>query len=96
MKLQPGLENRLTSTWICFRYENTNFRLALIPATTFEDAFKLATDDLWRSIYVDRLQPHLEEYLSYPNYLVDMVHFITDDFETALYDSYQAIRLVNL
>ncbi len=69
-------------------YQSTDFRLALIPDTSFEDKFKYSKDSLFQSIYAERLEPHLSEYATYPNHLTDMVHFIKDDFDTALYDSF--------
>ena len=73
-------------------YQNTQFRLALIPSTSLEDDFKYSADPIWQKIYKDRLKPHLQEYSEYPDHLSDMVHFIKNDFDTALYDAYLAIR----
>ena len=67
-------------------YTNTPFRLAMIPATSYEDNFKFSPDPLWQKIYKERIQPHLQEYADYPDHLTDMVHFIKNDFVTALYD----------
>ena len=72
-------------------YLNTDFRLALIPSTTFEDNFKYSTEPLWQGLYNERIKPYLTEYSSYENYLSDMVHFIRDDFSTALIDTHIAI-----
>ena len=72
-------------------YLNTNFRLALIPSTTFEDNFKYSKEPLWQTIYKERIQPYLSEYSSYENFLSDMVHFIRDDYSTALIDGYMTI-----
>lgn len=72
-------------------YQNTEFRLALIPSTTYEDNFKYAQDPIFKGVYEDRIQPHLDEYSSYENYLTDMVYFIKNDFSTALYDGYLPI-----
>ncbi len=69
-------------------YDNTNFRLALIPATSFEDSFKFSKEPLFKDIYDERIKPHLQEYADYPDHLTDMVHFIQNDFSTALIDSY--------
>ena len=73
-------------------YRNTEIRLALIPSTSFEDQFKYSPDPFWRKIYEERLEPSLKEYSDYPDHMFDMVHFIKDDFETALYDAYFVIR----
>ena len=67
-------------------YKNTNFRIALIPSTTFEDNFKYSKEPLWQEIYKERIQPHLAEYNSHG--ASDMIHFIRNDYSTALMDSY--------
>ena len=77
-------------------YENTDFRLALIPSTSFEDSFKYSTDPLWQKIFKERLQPHLQEYSDYPDHLSDMVSFLRNDYKTALYDGVIVLRYVFL
>ena len=72
-------------------YLNTEFRIALIPSTTFEDNFKYSKDPLWSNLYKERIGPNIDEYKSYENYLSDMVHFIRTDFGTAVYDSYDPV-----
>ena len=73
-------------------YENTDFRIALIPSTTYEDNFKYSNDPKWVKVYEERFKPHIEEYMAYENYLTDMAHFIKNDYATALYDSFDPIR----
>jgi len=70
-------------------YQRTDFRLALIPATSYEDNFKYSNDPIWKAIYAERLQPYLEEYKKYPN---DMIRLVKDDFTTALYESFIPVR----
>ena len=70
-------------------YQRTDFRLALIPATSYEDNFKYSNDPIWKAIYAERLQPYLEEYKKHPN---DMVRLLKDDFTTALYESFIPVR----
>lgn len=73
-------------------YEKTDFRLALIPDTSFEDKFKYSPNELWRQIYAQRLAPHLDEYSQFMNSgNSDMIGLIKDDYSTALYDAYLAI-----
>ena len=72
-------------------YINTDIRLALIPSTTYEDNFKYSNKPIWQKIYKERIEPNLKEYAAYPDHLFDMVHFIKNDFATALYDSYDPI-----
>ena len=73
-------------------YERTNFRLALIPSTSYEDNFKYSNDPLLRRIYKERIQPHLQEYQDYPEHLSDMTHFIRNDYKTALYEGAIVMR----
>jgi hypothetical protein len=73
-------------------YLNTDFRIALIPSTSYEDNFKYSADPLWLSIFKERIQPFLKEYGDYPDHLSDMIHFIKNDFKTALYEGFIPIR----
>ena len=68
-------------------YFDTNFRLALVPSTTYEDNFKYSADPLFQKIYKERLEPHLPDYAGAVD-MMDMIDFIRDDFETAVYDGY--------
>ena len=75
-------------------YENTDFRLALIPDTSFENSFKYSTDPLWQKIYKERLEPNLQEYRDHLSggLMNDMFHFLQNDFKTALYDGVIVLR----
>ena len=73
-------------------YLNTNFRLALIPNTAYEDAFKYSSDPMIQTIYEERIKPHLQEYLDYPNHNSDLSHFIRNDLGTAIYNSVESTR----
>ena len=75
-------------------YQNTDFRLALVPSTTYEDNFKYSPDPLWQTIYKERLEPHLAEYDGSVS-VTDMVDFIRDDFATAVFDGYIPFTLVS-
>ena len=74
-------------------YFNTEFRLALIPSTTYEDNFKYSTDPLFQNIYNERLKPHLPEYADAVD-MNDIIQFIKDDFSTAMYDGFLPVRFV--
>ena len=75
-------------TTIADLYMNTEFRLAVMPDTTYIDNFKYSTDPLFMSIYADRIEPHIQEYKDYPEHTSDMMYFIRDDATTALFDAY--------
>ena len=42
--------------------ENSDFKIALIKGTAFEDAFKLSTDPIWQKAYSERIEPYLDQY----------------------------------
>ena len=71
---------------------DTNKRIALIPGSNFVIDFKYSATPLWQKIYKDRIEPHLEEYESYPDHLTDMAYFIKNDFNTAYYDYILPVR----
>ena len=79
-------------TTIADLYMNTEFRLAVMPDTTYIDNFKYSTDPLCMSIYADRIEPHIQEYKDYPEHTSDMMYFIRDDATTALFDAYFPIK----
>ena len=62
---------------------NTQFRIILRPGTSFEDAFKTSPDPIWQAAWIDRIQPHLEEY-GY-DMDVDFSDKVTKDELTAWY-----------
>ena len=72
-------------------YLNTNFRLALIPNTAYEDDFKYSSDPLFQKIYEERIKPYLQEYMEYPT---DIYQVIRNDLETALYVMNEPTRYV--
>ena len=42
--------------------ENSNFKISLNPGTSFEDAFKFATDTHWKIAWKERIKPFLDDY----------------------------------
>ncbi len=63
----------------------STFRIALNPGTSFEDAFKLSTDEVWQEAWNERIKMHLDEYRPYRGQTLPL---ITNDFSTALYDNF--------
>ena len=43
----------------------TNYKIALIPESTQEDNFKLASDPIKQKIYIQRIKPYLNYFDSY-------------------------------
>ena len=43
----------------------TDFKIALRQGTSFEDAFKTATDPFWQKAWIDRVEPFLQDYRPY-------------------------------
>ena len=44
---------------------DTDFKISLMPGTSFEDVFKTATDPYWQKAWNDRIEPFLEDYRPY-------------------------------
>ena len=65
---------------------NTQFRIILIPGTSFEDTFKTSTDQNWQVAWTDRVQPHLEEHEGFS--LQDFADRIEDEGVSAWYNDY--------
>jgi hypothetical protein len=64
----------------------TDFRIALLPGTSFMDAFKFSTDPVWQGAFTSRIEPYLDEYEEYKT--AGMVGILQYDTETAIYDNY--------
>lgn len=73
-------------------FANTPFRLAMIPDTSYVDNFKYAPNPTWKAIFEERIEPNLQEYRDYSDHLTNMIHFIENDFATALWDGYVPIK----
>ena len=44
---------------------NTQYRMIIMPGTSYEDAFKTSPDPIWQAAWTDRVQPHLEEHVGF-------------------------------
>ncbi len=64
--------------------DNTDFRIAVIPGSSFMDAFKFAKDPNWQKAWKDRIEPYLDEYRGH----VEMIKLPANDPSLALYDNY--------
>ena len=74
-------------------YFNTDFRLALIPNTAYEDDFKYSADPIIQKVYEERFKPHLTEYLEFKDLSELAIRkLITDDYGTAVYSYYEGMR----
>ena len=65
---------------------DSQFRIVLIPGTSFEDAFKTSSNPDWQAAWIDRIEPHLEEHMGFTNQ--EMVDLLKTDTVTAYYDNY--------
>ena len=43
----------------------TDFKIAVALGTSYEDAFKTATDPFWQKAWIDRVEPFLQDYKPY-------------------------------
>ena len=67
----------------------SSFRIALIPGTYYEDAFKTSRDPDWMVAWTDRIQPYLEDYVGGKEHRLNL---IMTDPTTALYANYFSIE----
>ena len=51
-----NIENLLTKS---------DFKIALNPGSSYEDAFKTSTDPIWKAVWTERIKPFLEDYRSF-------------------------------
>ena len=43
----------------------TDFKITVRQGTSYEDAFKTATDPFWQKAWIDRVEPFLQDYRPY-------------------------------
>ena len=67
---------------------NTQYRMIIMPGTSYEDAFKTSPDPIWQAAWIDRVQPNLEE--SAGLLTEDVAEKMTTDGESAWYNNYFA------
>ena len=67
----------------------SQFRIVLLPGSSFEDDFKTATDPDWVISWNDRVKPHLDEFMGVG--VSGLVKTLEIDAVTALYDNYFSI-----
>ena len=67
---------------------NTQYRMIIMPGTSYEDAFKTSPDPIWQAAWTDRVQPNLEE--SAGLLVENVVEKLTRDGESAWYNNYFA------
>ena len=41
----------------------SDFKIAVIPGSSYEDAFKTATDPFWQKAWTERIEPYLDAYI---------------------------------
>ena len=68
--------------------ENTNFKIAVLPGSYHEDAFKYANDPYWKIAWKERIQPFIHEYKG----ISDWIQVPKADPSTALYFTVQQAR----
>ena len=70
---------------------NTNFRIAVLPGSYHEDAFKYATDHNWKIAWKERIQPFIHEYKDNKG---NMTQYPLADSSIALYNTAFTLRYV--
>ena len=65
---------------------NTQFRIILVPGSSFQDDFETSPDPIWQAAWTDRVQPHLEEHDGFLSQ--DFAGLLTMDGVSAWYTNY--------
>ena len=68
---------------------NSQFRILLMPGSSYEDAYKTSPDPDWQAAWVDRVQSHLEAHKGFSS--DDFAELLTTDAVTAWYDNYFSV-----
>ena len=68
---------------------NTDYRIILMPSTSFEMAFKFSRNPDWQAAWIDRVQPHLEEHRGFG--LVELSGKLATEEGSALYYNYFSV-----
>ena len=68
---------------------NTEFRIILIPSTSFESAFKFSKNPDWQAAWIDRVQPHLEEHRGFG--IKELTGKVATEDGSAVYDNYFSV-----
>lgn len=71
--------------------KNTNFKIALNPGSSYEDAFKYATEDSWEQAWSQRIEPYLDDYRDNGG---NLIQYPMEDSDIALYDNFFAARYI--
>jgi hypothetical protein len=65
---------------------NTQFRIILVPGSSFQDDFETSPDPIWQVAWTERVQPHLEEHDGFLSQ--DFADLLTMDGVSAWYTNY--------
>jgi hypothetical protein len=65
--------------------QNSNYRIAVMPGSSQEDAFKLSNYPQWAVGYTERIKPYLDEYSKYDP---EWMSILDNDSNTAVYIDY--------
>ena len=66
-----------------------SFKIALNPGSSYEDAFKYASEPSWQVAWKDRIEPYLQDYEGFG---ANMIKFPKEDSSIALYDNFFSAR----
>ena len=65
---------------------NTQFRIILVPGSSFQNNFETSLDPIWQVAWTDRVQPHLEEHDGFLGQ--DFAELLVMDEDSAWYTDY--------
>ena len=77
----------------------SEFKIAVIPGSSYEDAFKTATDPFWKKAWKERIEPYLEYYKPYYSkyllYPIELINFNKDEIYFVASSNYIDVVMQN-
>ena len=69
--------------------KDTDYKVALLPGTSYEDLFRYATDSVWQDTFKERIEPYLGQYQAVGE---NIMEFATNYSDFALWSDEITIR----
>ena len=68
---------------------NTQYKILLIPGTSFEDSFRYSKDPVWQTAFKERIEEHLPDHNNFDR--IDFMNILLEDGTAAYYDNYDSV-----
>ena len=69
--------------------KNTDYKIAMLPGSSYEDSFRYTTNPVWKQAFKQRIEPYLDQYSAAGENIMD---FVTNHTDYALWNDEITIR----